>query len=410
MKVRNSNYFFVPSMVAIACMAMSGTSRADTPLSLTVSEELTYDTNVFRDNTNKRRDTVSNTGVQVGLKKDYGRQSYKASGTVVAKRYKDTKEYNNDGYSMNLGISSSFLSNWYASADYSNVKQQQNPEDQGRARYLETINAQSSSVFLQYGLYGRWSVNGTLNNDKVTYDVQDFNDRDSVAYRFGLRYSPTDLIYIDTSVQRSEVNYDKYRVASGLGTKTKRTDYDLTARWIITGYSQLNGRVGWTQERNDKDSRRDYNGLTGRVAWVYTPAGKMTYSLAVDRDTNNAGGFTGLQFSNFSSYTSQNRVSTGLTFNASWQATGKVSLDAGLSYRKTREEITNNITDGNISDVTGSGKANGKYDSMSLGIKYQALRSLVLSCNVQKYNRSQSILTAEFDGEAANCSAVFSID
>lgn len=218
------------------------------------------------------------------------------------------------------------------------------------------------------------------------------------------------MIYIDTSVQRSEVSYDKYRVSSGLGTKTTRTDYDLTARWIITGYSQLNGRVGWTQERNDKDSRRDYNGLTGRVAWVYTPAGKMTYSLAADRDTNNAGGFTSFQIANLSQYTSQNRVSTGLTFNASWQATGKVSLDAGLTYRRTREEISNNITTGNASDTLGSGKANGKYDSMSLGIKYQALRSLVLSCNVQRYNRSQSILTAEFDGEAANCSAVFSID
>jgi len=172
----------------------------------------------------------------------------------------------------------------------------------------------------------------------------------------------------------------------------------------------LSGRIGWTQEKNDGDSRRDFNGLTGRISWNYSPAGKMTYALTFDRDTNNAGGFTSLQFANLSQYTSQNRVTTGLSLSATWAATSKISLNASTSYRRIREELANSISDGANTGVTGSSRANGRYNSYSVGVKYNPIKSLALGCDVERYSRSQSILTREFDGDSVSCNAVFSID
>lgn len=401
-------------MGAVACAAaLSATSsKAETPLSLTVSQELTYDSNVLKDNNNKRRDAISATGLQVGFNKTYGRQTYKASGTVVKTKYKNTKEYDNDGYNASLGMSSSLLANWYVSADYSSVKQQQNPEDQGNLRYRENVVVDTASVFLQYGMYGKWSVNSTIDGDKYKYDVRKDNDRSSNGLRLGVRYSPTDLLYFDVGVKKSEIDYPKYILAAGIGDKIHRTDYDLNSKWIVTGYSQFTGRVGWTQERHDGDSRRDFDGLTGRVSWIYTPTGKMTYTVALDRDTNNAGGYTTGQFFNAFTFATQNRVTTGLSLAATWAATSKISVKGGLVYKKIDEELSSGFYEGDAEFIPpgaalGSG---GYYKNLNFGLTYRPFRSTTLACSVSQYKRSGAILSRNYDGEEVNCSAVFSVD
>lgn len=210
MTMRDSNYFFMPSMVAIACIMATGIARADTPLSLTVSENLTYDSNILKDNTRKYKDALSTTGVRVGFDKDYGRQTYKLSGTVLANRYKNTKSYDNDGYNVNLGVTSTLMSNWLTSFDLSASRQQQNPEDQGNIRYKEVVDSRNARVFAQYGMYGRWSVNGAYNFDKYKYETNKVYDRDSGKVRVGLRYSPTDLLYFDFGVGKTKVDNPNY--------------------------------------------------------------------------------------------------------------------------------------------------------------------------------------------------------
>ncbi|HIV71971.1 MAG TPA: hypothetical protein H9903_13640, partial [Candidatus Aquabacterium excrementipullorum] len=101
----------VAAAAAVVCLP----AHADTPLSLTASEDLKYDSNILKDNARKYRDVVSSTGLKVGFNKEYGRQTYSASATAVANKYKNTKDYDNDGYSVQLGMTSSLMSNWYGS-------------------------------------------------------------------------------------------------------------------------------------------------------------------------------------------------------------------------------------------------------------------------------------------------------
>ena len=405
---------------AVVLMAVSP-AQAETPLSLSVSQSLRYDSNIMRDNNNKYRDGVSSTAVTVGLDKQYGRQSYKASLTGNVNKYKNTKELDHNGYNIELGFTSTLASNWNFMLDHYNTKQMQSFEQQSRERYAESIISRVTQGVLQYGLYGRWSSSLTLGQSQANYATKDVYDKSSKYVRMGLRHSPTDLLYFDFGVRGTKGDSPNYPLLDGsvLGDPFRRMDYELISQWVVTGYSRLNTRVGWTQERHSRDSRRDYNGLAGNVRWSYSPTGKTTYSVAIDRDTNNAGGSslesyitdraTGLPVVFQGLYTSQNRLTTGLVLGVNHSATAKISLNVGFTYRRYEEEIRQ-LQDGLLGSSSGSTSRNGDYRSFSLGANYQIHRAVNMGCTVEKYGRTASLFSREYDGEQVICNASVKFD
>lgn len=411
------------SASAIAASLASAPVHADTPLSLAVSESLTYDSNIMRDNANKYRDARSTTSVTVGFNKEYGRQTYRASATGDVNKYKNTKDLDNNGYNVLLGFSSSLASNWNVSLDHFNKKQLQSFDQQSGRRYAESIVSRVTQGVVQYGLYGRWSTSLTLGHSSNDYQTINYYDSKSDYYRGGLRFSPTDLLYFDFGVRKTDGDNPNYPLLGGnvIGDPIKRTDYELNTQWIVTGYSRLTSRVGWTQERHSKDSLRDYNGLTGNLRWSYSPKGKTTYSIAIDRDTNNAGGNMFEQRLDLSSVgmgsqllysvgTTESRLTTSLYFDVNHSLTSKISLNAGVAYRQFKEERQSSVDGADGSATSTSDNRVGYYRSFSLGASYQIHRSVGLGCRLEKYDRTASLFNREYDGEQVNCNVTLTID
>lgn len=406
------------SASALAAVLAPAPVQADTPLSLSVSESLTYDSNIMRDNANKYRDARSTTSATVGLNKDYGRQTYRASVTGDVNRYKNTKELDNEGYNIQLGFASSLAANWNVSFDHISQKQLQSFEEQSGSRYPESIVSRVSQAVVQYGLYGRWSSSLTLGRSTADYETVKYYDSSSNYYRVGLRHSPTDLLYFDFGVRKTKGDSPNYPILGGdvIGDPVRRTDYELNSQWVVTGYSRLTSRLGWTQERHSRDPLRNYNGLTGNLRWSYSPKGKTTYSIALDRDTNNAGGnrfesklaIGGVIIPLGTIDTTQNRLTTSIYFDANHSLTSKVSLNAGASYRQFKEE-RQRLVDG-VDSPDGSDNQTGYYRSFSLGASYQIYRSVGLGCRVEKYDRSASLFNREYDGEQLTCNVTLTLD
>ena len=415
-EVRGMNQMFENQRLPFLCLpvllaGLVSPAYADSPLSLAVSETLTYDNNMLRDNSRKQRDLKSNTGVLVGFDKDYGRQNYSASVLAVAERFRNLDEYDNDGYKVNLGLSSGIASNGLLSLRADKVRQLQDFQDQGLVRYLETIESTNVSLTGTYGLYGRWSVNSTANAGQARYDRNDVYDKDYQGLRVGLRYSPSDLLYFDGGLKKVKVNSDKLplQYLNRVGEDVDRSDIDLRARWVITGFSSLDAQIAWSKEDHTPDETRSFKGLTGRVNWQYTPRGKVIYNLSFERDTNNEGGFTNVNITSLLTGTAfeqaQNRLTTGGTFSARWQATAKVSASSTLTYRKIEERATI-ITQAQIIDRN----TKGDYRSLGFGLRYMPTRALSFDCNLETYKRSATVLATSYSGEALTCSAAFSID
>lgn len=395
--------------VMLLALGGMGPTWADTPLSLVVSQTLTYDSNILRDNERKRRDLVSSTGVQIGFDKAYGRQNYSASVLAQTQRYKNSKEYDNDGYEVGLGFSTEIGRDGLLNIRHDRSQSLQDFGDQGRVRDRIVIDSNSTSVSGRYGLYGRWSLTGSVDNSETSYtEPYDYQDKRSKGVRLGVRYSPSDLLYFDGGLKRTVSDYPQYPLFSGLtrGDRVKRLDLDLLSGWTVTGYSNLTAQMSWTQERHETldaifvdDERRNFTGLTGRLNWSFSPAGKTSYALAVDRDTNNAGGSSGL----FSSY-AQNRLTTGLVFNATWRPTAKISVVGGLNVRWYEEEQRD--LDGAMSLQS----LKGHYQSLSLKLNYSPTRNWGLSCSLMSYERTETVFSSAYSGETATCSVSFAID
>ncbi|HEX5374015.1 MAG TPA: hypothetical protein VFW84_14910 [Aquabacterium sp.] len=397
--------------VAVTLLMLSSVmpARAETPLSLSVSETLTYDSNILRDNQRKRRDVVSSTGVQIGFDKSYGRQTYTATAAAQVQRYKNSKEYDNDGYDISLGFSTEIGKDGSLQIQHDRSQSLQDFGDQGRVRDKIVIDSNSTTVSGRYGLYGRWSLTGSFDQNDVAYtEPYDYQNKSSRGVRVGLRYNPSDLLYFDGGLKRTVSDYPKYPLFSGLteGDRVKRLDLDLRSGWTVTGFSNLTAQVSWTQEKHETldarfvdDDRRDFNGLTGRLNWNFSPAGKTSYAVALDRDTNNAGGSSGL----FSSY-AQNRLTTGLVLNATWRPTAKISVVGGFNVRWFEEEQRD------LDGAAPTQSLKGNYQSLSLKLNYSPTRNLGFTCSLMAYDRTETVFANAYSGETASCSASFSID
>jgi len=57
-----------------------------------------------------------------------------------------------------------------------------------------------------------------------------------------------------------------------------------------------------------------------------------------------------------------------------------------------------------------SNEQTGRYNAVSLGVSYQPIRSVGLGCDVQRYDRTQSVFSNAYDGNTVACRASFTID
>lgn len=381
--------------LALAALMPTLVQAEEWPVSLALSQTLTRDSNVLRDNNDRYADTISSTGVRVSFDKSYGRQRYVASITGVRSRYDKTSEYNNDGFESSAQVSSEFGRNFFGLAGFSASRQLQKPEDQQGSRFKETVSSRNAKLYGQYGLFGRMSANVTGNFDQAKYDRATFNDKDSRSIRVGLRYSPSDLLFFDAGYRNGRV--DNLNQAANV---VDRDDLDLTSQWVVTGFSKLNARVSFTDERSQIDSRRDFSGLTGSFDWSLTPPGKMSYVFSASRDTNNAGGQS---FGNTGFFTSRNFLTNKLSARASWAATAKINVTSGLNYQRYELERDSNLPGFDSRDKS-------SLKSIDLGFGYQYSRALALQCRLEHYDRTRSSESPEFDGQEVSCTGTFFID
>ena len=399
------------ALAVCATLSVSGlvhVQAEELPLYLTLSQSLTRDSNLLRDNNDRRKDTISTTTVAAGLNKAYGRQNYQVSASASRNSYSDNKQFDNDGYALSAEVASEIGSNIKVTVNVGASQFLPNFEDQFNRNARNTERNQQSSIDLRYGLYGRWSVNAGASQNKVDYKVTDSENKTSRSVFAGVRYLPSDLVYIGLNLFRTDTEIPGRLLFAGtvVGEDIERTSLNLDTVWQVTGFSRFSGRLGWTTEKHPQDRRRDFNGLTGSASWAFTPAGKASYSLSWVRDTNNEGGGT-LGSSTNSLYQSNKRLTNSLSANASYQATAKVKVNAGYTLAFYQEDLDLQVEG---APPVLSNDQDGRYNALSLGVSYQPIRSVSLGCDMQRYDRTQSALSRAYDGNSMACRASFTID
>ncbi|MDQ5925245.1 MAG: hypothetical protein QG554_187 [Pseudomonadota bacterium] len=394
--------------IATGLGGVGSASAEELPLYLTLSQSLTRDSNLLRDNNDRRSDTISTTTVAAGLNKAYGRQNYQVSASASRNAYSDNNQFDNNGYSISAEVASEIGSNIKVTLNGATSQFLPSFEDQFNRNARNTERNRQASVDVRYGLYGRWSVNAGASHSKVDYRVTEEENKTSTSMFAGVRYLPTDLAYIGLTLYRTDTELPNRRLVTTttVGEDIERTSLSLDTVWQVTGISRLSGRLGMTSEKHPQDRRRDFDGLTGSASWTFTPAGKATYALTWVRDTNNEGGST-YKSSIGQLYSTNKRLTNSLSATASWQATSKVKLNAGYTHAQYEED--NDLQLGGVSPISSS-EQTGRYNAVSLGVSYQPIRAVGLGCDMQRYDRTQSVFSRAYDGNTVACRASFTID
>lgn len=373
----------------------------DLPLFLTISQSVTRDSNLLRDDDNKQGDTVSTTAVRTGLNKAYGRQSYRLDVTASRNHYSKNDQFNYNGLVSSGEIVSDFAANLRLTANAAASETLPNFEDSVANRSgRNTLTVKRGGFDLRYGLYGRMSVNAGYNQANQKYRITTRENRESDTWTTGVRYQPTDLMFYGLTYSQTDTQF----VDRADEEQVKRRNVSLVANWRVTGFSLLSGSLGYTRERYEKDPAADFNGITGSAAWTFTPAGKVSYRVNWLRDTNNQGGFTaagGL------ATVSQQRLTNQFSASASWQATSKITANVQLAHARYDEERSQ---ESGLSFLNSGASQKGRLNSVSFGVDYQPIRSLALGCDVQHYDRTESVFSRAYSGRAVSCNVGFTLD
>ena len=394
--------------MAAALSAVGSAHAEELPLYLTLSQGLTRDSNLLRDNSDRRRDTISTTTVAAGINKAYGRQNYRVSASASHNAYGDNKQFDNDGYAVSAEVASEVGANFKVTLNAGASQFLPSFEDQFNRNGRNTERNRQASVDVRYGLYGRWSVNAGASYNKVDYQITESENKTSNSVFAGVRYLPSDLAYIGLTLYRTDTELPGRVLFGGtrVGENIERTSLNLDTVWQVTGFSRLSGRLGVTSEKHPQDRRRDFDGLTGSASWTFTPAGKVSYALSWVRDTNNEGGGTyGSPIGRL--YASNKRLTNSLSATATYQATAKIKLNAGYTHAQYDED-SDLVLEGVL--PVSSNEQTGRYNAVSLGVSYQPIRSVGLGCDVQRYDRTQSVFSRAYDGNTVACRASFTID
>lgn len=414
------------SLVSLAALlACSATAYAD-PLSLKLSEVVTYDTNYAR-NSSDDAEVISSTGVALGFNKDYGRQNYKLSGKFNVDKHKNFKSQDNNNYDLTAGFITEIASNWAVALNGGTSERlnsvESNPLNNRLAKNM--VTAHNAGLNVQYGVAGRWSLLGSLGTARTSYslDSYDFQNRQQNSGGLRLVYNTSDLLSFGLGASASNTEYPK-QIVAGVPEEVKQKSLDFTTNWQVTGFSRLDAILSYAKNKYQSDSNADFKGFTGRLNWDYRPSGLTAYSFSVARITNNDGSGTGLR-NNYRDTinifgidlpigryvdTTINSVTNSVDGKVRWTPTAKLGFTAALGW--DQYEVKTSRTNGQ------AGKTSSDYTVFSLASDYSFSRAIAFGCAVQQYNQSgesnpfvpTNTQRVAHDGRQFSCNASFTID
>jgi Putative beta-barrel porin 2 len=376
------------------------------PFTLGVAQTVSAQTNVYRvpDNETASRDLVSSTALSAGLDQPLGRWRLTGSAALRLNRYKNNQALDNDGQGLALRLEGTTVGEIAASLDYA---RNTNLVDFGASTdaSLRVPARETSQQFVataQLGLVSLLSLNGSLTHRSLGYDNDAYATQENTqdSYSLGFVWRPSGWLSLGAGVRQTQAHFPRgvrTGASTGTGTSTStstysadsfnRDDLDLTGTWFASGASTVQARISQTRQRYDEARRRDVNGVTGSLAWSWRPTGKLSFNTTAARDTGVESTYYRFNGNETGAVGNDSQLSTTLAVDAAYEWTAKVRAVAGTQV--TRRQLANslNAPGGSRQGSDGSDGSDRLFVA-SLGLRYQALRSLGSGCDLRYERRS----------------------
>ena len=389
-----------------AALAVPAAAQTDdsTPFYAGGSLGVSHLSNVFRESTAQKGDTVVSTGVLAGVDQRLGRQHLTFDGALQDNRYSSNRELNNQSYTLRGALALQTVGDLSGrlSAMSSRSLADFNIGGVGPIFKKNTERNDEYSALVRLGGVSRYSLEAGWSHRRRDFSASEY---DRFVYNqdtgsFGAYAVPGASVRLGLVGRHAKGKYPRYPIYGKLfpnlpnspivqtGVTTDdftRNDFDFTTNWTTGGSSTLNTRVSRTRMRHSLTVLNDFSATTGSVGWNWRPTGKIQLGVQYARDTGQE---------TIGRAVDVNRLYTSWQFNGSYALTGKVSLNANMARNRGRRGGDTSIQLAESFD---------NDQSYGLGLRWAFSRSLSLSCQYNHASRDSSSSLYSYTTSSYGC-------
>lgn len=212
-----------------------------------------------------------------------------------------------------------------------------------------------------------YRVRAAASRQKSSYDLlsQQYNNRTEDQFDLGFDYLPASGSRFGVQASRVRGKYPNHRTLGGAAIDDSYTQHELKANvlWAFSATSQFTMLAGWAERKHPFFTERDTSGLNGRASMNWSMLRKLTMSASTWRE-----------FAAVESTVFNNSINKGVSLNAGWDVSSKVSATASVRREKR-----------DFSTLEGRLAAPGLHDTTrnaALGLAWTPLPALRLTSNL----------------------------
>ncbi len=401
--------------------AAAAPNQATSPYYLGASQGFTHDSNVYRIPSGPG-DNYSSSSLLAGFDQRLSRQRVFGTASVSLNRYQDQTKLNNTSYDLTAGLAWETLYNLSGSVDASLDQHLSAPAASVASPQPVRNLARRQTV----GGVARWggvsvlTVEGTLGYSSLDYSAPEYVTSESRQEygSLGLYYRESPLLRLGVAVRADRSRTPQaFQQPDGsfLSNQVNGRHLDLLADYELTGRLNANARLSFTRQTNSSAaSAADFSGLTGDIRLSYRATARIGISVFAARQAGFNTTSSGAPIVPVDPTTSaatpvaglyeNNRVTNSLGLGATYEATSKINVNAGLNYARARVVSTRSTTSGTL----GSADTVDELKGATLGVSYAIARPWLLGCNLAHDKRDVSGAVAyTYEATSIGCSARF---
>ncbi len=384
------------TLTCASALLLGGLAHAqssDRPWYVGLYQDIGYQSNVLKASGAESDDITSTTALRGGLNLNFGRQRAFANAALTHTRYNDLKARNNNGYAIDTGLDWSTIERLSGNVLFSANRGQSdfNPGGIVPVTLSNIERSEDLSAKVRLGVVTILGFEATGGHRRVSFSAPEYASREYKQDRgsFGVTYRPSGILSLGTGIAGDRTRYGAPAFGQPVADQSERRELYLSATWVPTGASTVNGRIAATKVEYNRATAADFDGLTGYLTWAWKPTGLLAVNTTLSRDSGQESGFlrttptlrfgpSGFELvdSNASDFS---QITNTLAVNAIYELTGKINLDAGVVY--ARRNLVDGFTGAEGSDNT---------TTLSLGARWAATRTISAGCRATHGTRSAS--------------------
>lgn len=350
------------------------------------SEDITYDSNVFRlpgsvlpSGYSGRGDRFHQHMVGVNADIPVSLQRFQASFAKFWTRYQRFDHLDFDGHNA----SARWL--WVLT----------DPRIDGDVGYTETTGLASFATFggtnrdviktrqafasANWQVTPRWiAYGGVLATERKHGDpTRRIHDVEAKSVELRMSYLTPAENRVGVAVRAEDGNAPSEQVLGGVVFDNAYRHYGVgvVGRWRLTGHSVIDGRVDYVKREYEQFRERDYSGPAWGVTHTWTPTAKLTFVSTVRRD-----------IAPLDDVQTAFVTSTGASVRPRWEVTPKFAVTGNADYARWKYRA----------DALRGGDYHHDIHAFGVGFAWAPLQRVLVTGNVQREKRESSRGDADY--------------